>query len=115
MGMTEKQFDKALAKWLKLRAKFKDMKAAKNWCQVIAVAREIIEFDKSAKEVGIFTPLFEDAIADAYLKLEDRPSAIAHYRTALEGYVSENAAKPDSWLKEIARITQKLEKIESKP
>jgi hypothetical protein len=115
MGITEKQFDRLFAKWLKLRTKFKDAKSAKDWQRVIAVAGEIIEFDKSAKEVGIFLPLFEAAIADAYLKLEDRPSAIAHYRTALEGYVAENKKNPDSWLKEIARITKKIEKLESKP
>jgi hypothetical protein len=115
MGISEKQFDRLFAKWLKLRTKFKDAKSTKNWQRVVAVAGEIIEFDKSAKEVGIFLPLFEAAIADAYLKLEDRATAIAHYRLALAGYVAENAAKPDSWLKEIARITQKLEKLESKP
>jgi hypothetical protein len=114
MGITEKQFDRLFAKWTKLRVKFKDAKSSKNWQRVITVSGEIIEFDKSAKEVGIFLPLFEAAIADAYLKLDDRRSATAHYRRALEGYVAENAEKPDSWLKEIARITKKLEKLESK-
>jgi hypothetical protein len=110
----EKEFDRLFSKWIKLRTKFREAKSSKNWLRIIEIASEIIEFDKTAKSIGIFLPVFEVSIANAYLKLENREVAIAHYHTALEGFILENKKQPTSWLKEIARITKKIERLESK-
>jgi tetratricopeptide (TPR) repeat protein len=108
-----KNFDKLFDKWLKLRDSVKEAKSQKNYQKVIDKANEVLEFDSKVKSIGIFVPIFEEDIANAYLKLNKLEDAIEHYQYALAGYKAEHD-KTNGWVKKIERIEAKLLKLENK-
>jgi tetratricopeptide (TPR) repeat protein len=105
--------DRKFNKWLKLRDSLAEAKSQKNYQKVIDKANEVLELDSKAKFIGIFVPMFEKDIADAYLKLNKVEDALEHYQYALTGYKEEHE-KTNGWVKDIERIEAKLLKLESK-
>jgi len=112
-----KDFDRYFKKWTKLRGEFDQAKREKNFQRIIDVSNLIKKLDAEEKESDIFVPLFDKAIADAYLKLEEKDKAIKHYQAALSGFIAEHkknkANDPDSWTKEISRLEKTLAKLQS--
>jgi len=111
---SEEWNEKKFQDWLKLRDDFRSAKKEKNFGKIIDIGKSIIEL-ASEKSIGIFTPLFEKEIADAYIKLNKKGEALIHYKIALTGYNEDRKKnkKENSWLKEIERLAGKIEKLSS--
>jgi tetratricopeptide (TPR) repeat protein len=105
--------DRKFNKWLKLRDAVREAKSEKNYQKVIDKANEVLKLDAEAKFIGIFVPIFQKDIADAYLKLNKIEEAIQHYKNAIAGYKSEHE-KNNGWLKDIERLETKVLRLESK-
>jgi tetratricopeptide (TPR) repeat protein len=108
-----KKFDKLFDKWLKLRDSVAEAKSQKNYQKVIDKANEVLVLDSKAKSIGIFVPMFEEDIANAYIKLNKVEDAMEHYRNALAGYKKEHE-KTNGWVNKIERIEAKILKLKSK-
>ncbi|QEM82634.1 hypothetical protein [Halomonas binhaiensis] len=102
-------------RWQELRKRLKECKRAKEYAQVIEVARTIIDLDKEAPFICIMTPLFYKEIGAAYEKLGDLSEAIRNYQISLNGFKkhreSNETNKPDDWLKDIHSLSKKIERL----
>jgi hypothetical protein len=105
--------DRKANKWQKLRESFNIAKKEKNLQSIIKIGESIIELDAEAKFLKILVPLFEKDIAGAYLKLDQKLEAIAHYQAALAGYKADQSKNPNSWVKDIDRLEKKIDKLVS--
>jgi hypothetical protein len=114
--MSKQWDDKKFEEWLSLREQFQDAKRSKNYDQTIKVGLSILSFEKTAKFIGIMTPLFHRDLGNAYLKNDNTVKALEHYRTAhfefIEYRKTQKLSKPNDWLKDIETLNKKINKIE---
>jgi len=107
--------DRKFNKWQKLRENFRVAKKEKDYNKLISIGNSILELDTNAKFIGIFVPLFQKEMADAYLNLNQNDKAIEYYQAALTGYKADREKRkttaPDSWVKDISRLEKKLGKL----
>ncbi|MDR0472358.1 MAG: hypothetical protein LBH43_01620 [Treponema sp.] len=111
------EFDANMKIWNKLREIFKNAKKEKDYNKIIEIGKTIIDFDSYAKDIGVFTPLFEKDIADAYLKLGQKDEAIVHFQSAIKGYKADQKERAGkwkqngTWQKDIDRLEAKVQKL----
>lgn len=107
--------EEVFEEFTKLHSSLKDAKKAKNYGQVIAICKNIIELDGRAKFMQIMVPIFLKEIGSAYLKLNRKESATEYFKLARNGYIEHRSRgrlnKPDDWLKDIARLEKSILKL----
>ena len=116
--MKESDYDVLFNKWIELRNQYDKLKLEKNYRGIIEVSEKIIGLSKKAPDIGIMVAIFEQSIAEAYVKLEDVPSAIIYYKAAKKSFEEYRATKrlrsPDDYLSCVEKIQKKLAKLETK-
>lgn len=107
---------KAFNEFLKLRDELKEAKRAKNHLDIIAMCDAILELEKRAKFIQIFTPLFHKELGSAYMSLNELQKAADHFDLAKAGYFEQRTKslnKPDDWLKDIGICEKKLALVQA--
>jgi len=115
MKKENEEFDIYFEKWIKLREEYQQAKKENDYQKIIDVANLIKNLDSEYKEIGIFIPIFDKDIAEAYIKLGLKDKAIFYYKVALSGFKTEHeknkSKQSKSWLKDIGIIEKKLVKL----
>ncbi|MCK4881879.1 MAG: hypothetical protein KAS92_02515 [Candidatus Omnitrophica bacterium] len=115
--MKSKWDDSLFNAWLKLREAFRNAKKDKNYNNIIQIGLDILKLDKTAKFIGIMTPLFNKDIANSYLKINDNENALKYYKLSLNGFIeyrkNNTLNKPTDWLKDIEILEKKINKLKT--
>ncbi len=110
--MSERWDNELFEQFVRLRDDLRAAKRVKDYQQVQQLGLNILELNKRAGFIKIFTPIFLKHIADASMRLNDSTTAIKYLKAAREAF-KERQLSPDDWQKDIAMIDRKLEKLES--
>ena len=109
--------DALFNRWQELRKSHKEAKRAKDHRAVIKIGAEIIELAGRAPFIGILVAVFQKDAGDAYVKLDDAPTAIVSYGQAIQSFEAHRAAgqlrSPDDFLADIEKLQKKLAKLKT--
>ena len=110
--------DDGFEQFILLRDSFREVKAARQFEEVIRLGTVILAFANEKPDLRISKWAFRKDMGEAYLKLGDNASALSCFELVMEDYqlglMKSHEWHKAGWEKSIAVLTRKIERLKKR-